>query len=355
MQGVPEPTEAILVADEMKGEGNRRHVRTESFFCWVKQGPGQMARALPLQACNSYTVQRIVDREKEIHMPPTKDEHLKDVAILTRAVENVFRKLIRFLVGRISLVKLQEMIRFIYVEEAERKLNIERPDRNILLTRLAILTGLDTRTLTKVRNSERYRKPLYLEKRFLKAMTPESCVLDIWSSNPKYLDSTGKPRQIAVANENNSFEQLVKEAVSSRGITAQSIMERLIANKAVKFDEDTETIELLEKIQAPFKTGDEWGILEVGFLQTGNLLDTVFYNFQAVRDETKPFYQRGCWTHRLNQENRVKFRNLCREILKESDERARNQMMPYEERVSTDDQMTAGISMFYFEEGMEVS
>jgi hypothetical protein len=288
-------------------------------------------------------------------MPSTKNEQLQDTAILTRAVENVFRKLIRFLVGRISLVKLQEMIRFIYVEEAERKLNRERPDRNIPLTRLAILTGLDTRTLTKVRNSERYRKPLYLEKRFLKAMTPESCVLDVWSSNSKYLDSTGKPRKIAVANENNSFEQLVKEAVSSRGITAQSIMERLIVNKAVKFDEDTETIELLEKIQAPFKTGDEWGILEVGFLQTGNLLDTVFHNFQAVRDGTKPFYQRGCWTHRLNQKNRVKFRNLCREILKESDERARNQMTPYEERVSTDDQMTAGISMFYFEEGMEVS
>jgi len=288
-------------------------------------------------------------------MPSTKNEQLQDVAVLTRAVENVFRKLIRFLVGRISLVKLQEMIRFIYVEEAERKLNRERPDRNIPLTRLAILTGLDKRTLTKVRNSERYRKPLYLEKRFLKAMTPESCVLDVWSSNPKYLDSTGKPRKIAVANKNNSFEQLVKDAVSSRGITAQSIMARLIANKAVKFDEDTETIELLEKIQAPFKTGDEWGILEVGFLQTGNLLDTVFHNFQAVRDGTKPFYQRGCWTHRLNQKNRVKFRNLCREILKESDERARNQMTPYEERVSTDDQMTAGISMFYFEEGMEVS
>ncbi len=288
-------------------------------------------------------------------MPSTKKEHLQDAAILTRAVENVFRKLIRFLVGRISLVKLQEMIRFIYVEEAERKLNRERPDQNIPLTRLAILTGLDTRTLTRVRNSERYRKPLYLEKRFLKDMTPESCVLDVWSSNPKYLHSTGKPRKIAVANENNSFEQLVKEAVSSRGITAQSIMARLIANKAVKFDEDTETIELLEKIQAPFKTGDEWGIIEVGFLQTGNLLDTVFYNFQAVRDEKKPFYQRGCWTHRLNKQNRMKFQNLCREILEESDERARNQMAPYEEKVSTDDQMTAGISMFYFEEGMEVS
>jgi len=321
----------------------------------VKQGPGQKVRALLLQLYYVYTDQRTVGREKENDMPPTKNEHLQDAAILTRAFEHVFRKLIRFLVGKISLVKLQEMIRFIYVEEAERKLNRERPDHTVPLTRMAILTGLDTRTLTKVRNSERYRKPLYLEKRFLKAMTPESCVLDVWSSNPKYLYSTGKPKQIAVANKDNSFEQLVKEAVSSRGITAQSILERLIANKAVKFDEDTQKIELLEKIQAPFKTGDEWGVIEVGFLQTGNLLDTVFHNFQAVRDGKQPFYQRGSWTHRLNKENRVKFQNVLREILKESDERARIQMAPFEEKVSTDEQITAGFSMFYFEEGMAAS
>jgi len=312
-----------------------------------------MARALPLQAHYDYTIQRTVGREKEIQMPLTKDEHLQDAAMLTRAVENVFRKLIRFLVGRMSLVKLQEMIRFIYVEEAECKLNRERPNHNVPLTRLAILTGLDTRTLIKVRNSERYRKPFYLEKRFLKSMTPESCVLDFWCSSSKYLHSTGKPKQIAVANEDNSFDQLVKESVSSRGITAQSILERLIANKAVKFDEDTEKIELLEKIHAPYKTGDQWGALEVGFLHTGNLLDTVFYNFQAVRDERKPFYQRGCWTNRLNKDNRVKFRNVLREILKESDERARDQIIPFEEKRSTDEQITAGISMFYFEEGLE--
>ena len=101
-----------------------------------------MARAWPLQAHSDYTTQRTVGREKEIHMPLTKDEHLQDAAILTRAVENVFRNLIRFLVGRMSLVKLQEMIRFIYVEEAESKLNRERPKHNVTLTRLAILTGI---------------------------------------------------------------------------------------------------------------------------------------------------------------------------------------------------------------------
>jgi hypothetical protein len=47
---------------------------------------------------------------------------LPDVAILTLAVDNVFRKLIRLLIGKISLKKLQEMIQIIFVEETEAKL-----------------------------------------------------------------------------------------------------------------------------------------------------------------------------------------------------------------------------------------
>ena len=57
----------------------------------------------------------------------TKDSG--DVAILTLAVENVFRKLIRLLIGKISLKKLQEMVQVIFVEEAEANLRQERPGR----------------------------------------------------------------------------------------------------------------------------------------------------------------------------------------------------------------------------------
>jgi len=49
-RGAPKPKERILIAGEMIGEGKRRHVRIEFFFGWVKQGPGQMAWALPLSA-----------------------------------------------------------------------------------------------------------------------------------------------------------------------------------------------------------------------------------------------------------------------------------------------------------------
>ena len=70
------------------------------------------------------------------------DARIEEAAVLTKVVENHFRKLIRFLVGRVSLVKLQEMIRFIFIEEIEVKLRREHPEKNVPLTQLALLSDL---------------------------------------------------------------------------------------------------------------------------------------------------------------------------------------------------------------------
>ena len=114
-------------------------------------------------------------------MPAKQNNRSGDAAILTRCGRYVFRKLIRFLVGRMSLVRLQEMIRYIYVEEAERILRAENPGKNVPMTRLALVTGLDTRTLVEVRkrleaDSSQYRQ------QFLSELTPESAIIEAWAS-----------------------------------------------------------------------------------------------------------------------------------------------------------------------------
>lgn len=285
-------------------------------------------------------------------MPSDSEKGLAEAAILTRAIENVFRKLIRFLIGRISLVKLQEMIRFIYVEESERKLKGDQPNKDVALTRLALLTGLDTRTLQKTRNSDGYRKPMYKESRFIKEMTPESCVLDVWISSPKFLDKkSGEPMTLPLDGEDVSFDSLVKEAVSSRGVTTQSLLASLIENNAVGLNKHRDTVELLQKIQAPFRAGNEWGALEVGLLHACSLLETVFHNYEAVRDGRNTFYQRGCWSNRLTIQNKRKCELELKELLKKTDKEARKIISLFEENTSKEDYFTAGLSFFYFEEG----
>jgi hypothetical protein len=283
-------------------------------------------------------------------MPSGIDSRMQDLETFARALENILRKLIRFLVGRISLLKLNEMVRNIYIQEAERQLKLEQPTKSVSLSKLGVLTGIDTRTLTKVRNSEEYWSPLHKTKRFLKEMTPEGCILDMWSSDSRYLDSkTGQPRPLKMSQGKNSFEQLVSEAVSSRGVTAQSLLEKLISNGAVNLIEDSNEVELVEAFFGPFKSGDAISTLEVGLSFVERQMDTVFHNYDAIIQGEEPFYDRIWFTNHLDPKNRSKLQKTLNSVLKKAHEEVREVLSSVEENFSSDDHLVAGVGMYYIE------
>lgn len=276
---------------------------------------------------------------------------LGDVAILTRAVEIVFRKLIRMLIGKISLKKLQEMIQVIFVEEAEAKLKLEAPGKNVPLSTLAVITGFDTRTLTKIKSKESYLRPFHEEKRFLSEITPECSVLDVWESSTKYKDSkSGKPKILAIKGPKTSFESLIGDSNSTRGVTVTSFLQRLEASKSVVVDKANNRVRMIDKRYTPFESDDQTENAKIGMAAVGNLVDTITHNLNAPSQNGKSFYQQGCWTNRLDKDECRKLRGIVKKFLLKTDERARKLMKPFEQDVVSNDQVTAGISMFYFEE-----
>ena len=284
-------------------------------------------------------------------MPSARNEQLQDAAVLTRAVENLFRKLIRFLIGRISLVKLQEMIRYIFVEEAENKLKKENPSKNISLTKLALLSGIDTRTLTKVRNSEGYRQPLYRESKFLREFTPGAAILDFWCSRSPFVEPrSGKPKKLKISGEENSFEALFAGCIKGRGVTANSLLQRLAESGAVEIDQRQETVKLLKPTYLPSSSSDQLGSIQMGFSAIGNMLDTVVHNVESPDTGADRLYQQGAWTYRLSPENREVARQDLRELLADTDAKARKIISQYEDKNTSPEQITSGISLFYFEE-----
>jgi hypothetical protein len=276
---------------------------------------------------------------------------LGDVAILTRAVEIVFRKLIRMLIGKISLKKLQEMIQVIFVEEAEVKLKLEKPGKNVPLSTLAVVTGFDTRTLTKIKGKESYLRPFYEEKRFLSEITPECSVLDVWESSAKYRDSkSGKPKILAIKGKKTSFESLISDSNSTRGVTVTSFLQRLEASKSVVVDKANNRVRMIDKRYTPFESEDQTENAKIGMAAVGNLVDTITHNLNAPSQNGESFYQQGCWTNRLDKNECKKLRGIVKKFLLKTDKRARKLMKPFEQDVVSNDQVTAGISMFYFEE-----
>lgn len=280
-----------------------------------------------------------------------KTADLPDVAILTLAVENVFRKLIRLLLGKISLKKLQEMIQVIFIEEAEASLQRERPGKNVPLATLAVMTGFDTRTLTKIKSKPNYMKPFHEEKRFLSEITPECSVLDVWESNSKYQDAkTGKPGVLPIRGRTPSFESLINDSNPTRGVTAMSFLQRLEASQSVVVDKAGNTVRMIDKRYTPFGSEDQTENAKIGMAAVGNLVDTIAHNLSTTPDSGESFYQRGCWTNRLKKSDAAKLRSIIRKFLSKTDEKARKVIKPFEQETTSNEQITAGISFFYFEE-----
>jgi len=279
-----------------------------------------------------------------------KDD-LGDVAILTLAVESVFRKLIRLLIGKISLKKLQEMIQAIFVEEAEVILKKEKPGKNVALSSLAVVTGIDTRTLTRIKAKESYLKPFHEEKRFLREITPECSVLDVWESSETYRDpKTGKPMILPVSGPKPSFESLISDSNSTRGVTVNSFLQRLEVSKSIVVDKSENTVRMIDKRYTPFGSDAQTETARIGMAAVGNLVETVTHNLVAPSKNGESFYQRGCWTNRMDKNDRKRLRELVKNFLSETDEKARKIIKPFEQSAVGHDQVTAGISLFYFEE-----
>lgn len=287
-------------------------------------------------------------------VPPSTESLHEEAAVLTRAVENVCRRLIRFLVGRMSLISLQEMIRYLFIEEIENKLRQDHPSKAIQLTQIALLSGLDTRMVTKIRNSKNYGRPFYRETNFLKEFAPGASILDVWSSKPPYVDErSGEPRPLAIAGRSPSFESLFEECGKARGVTYKSLLTRLIESGAIMLDEERNEVRLKLTSYLPSDSKDRLGAIEMGFSALGNMVDTVTKNIDALETGGERLYQRGAWTYRLSAGNQSSLRSALRTLLENADFEARRIIENHEDSFSSSDQLTAGVSFFYFEESSQ--
>ncbi len=107
---------------------------------------------------------------------------------------------------------------------------------------------------------------------------------------------------------------------------------------------------MIDKRYTPFESEDQTEIAKIGMAAVGNLVETITHNLNAPSQNRESFYQRGCWTNRLDRSESEKLRKIVKKFLLKTDERARKIMKPFEQDAVGNDQVTAGISMFYFEE-----
>ncbi|GEM_PF-774897 len=275
----------------------------------------------------------------------------QDVAALSSGVESLLRRLIRVLVGHMSLTKLEELVRLVFVEEAERQLQKEFPNKAPPQSQLALLTGLDSRPLSKIRSHPAYRQERGPEASFMRNFTSTTRLLDKWSTDPEYLDpDSGRPRPITVQGDAPSIEHLMKSSGFIRGVTARSIAERLELGGAATWDRKSGTLMLVTEKFLPSTNTDLAGAVEVGFNAIGHLVDTVLTNLERLAEGEPREFQRAYWSNRIAPHRVEAFKSQLIEMMTTFEDDGWKLLTDYEMDIESPSQVTAGFGIYYFED-----
>jgi hypothetical protein len=255
---------------------------------------------------------------------------------ITHYLERVFRKVVRLVIGTVSLPALYDILKVIYVEEAEKKL--EREGSKSTKSAIALMTGLDTRVVTAVlaqKEQDDYQ---------IQNVNPEHALIDMWTSDPFFKDpGTGKPAALPIVGKGRTFQTLVLRAIG-RNITVKTVINRLLASENIKvIQEDVEKVELLSTLYSPI-SDDRAKQTEVGLIEASRVLTAVIHNMRATSETRVP--QQGRWTYRLSAKKYKEFRKRVRKLLENQIKEGESLLEEFEEPTKQPGQLTVGIGWY---------
>ena len=255
---------------------------------------------------------------------------------ITDAVRLVLRRIVRLLVGTVSFPALMEILKAIYIKEAERKL--ERSGSKPTKSALAMLTGLDTRVVSSVQKSQ---FDVSLEPRKICA---ENALLDMWSNDPFFQDDeTGKPAILPVEGRGRTFQGLILRSVG-RNITVKTVIDRLLSSKNIRLHfGGIERVEMLLQFYSPI-SDDLAKMTDIAYLESSRVLSAAIHNMNSDPEFRVP--QQGRWTYRLAQEDYKAFRKEARELLQKQIKEGEVLLEKYEEIHKQPGQLTVGIGWY---------
>ena len=259
-----------------------------------------------------------------------------DAKSITHFLSQVFRKVIRLVIGTVSLPALYDILKTIYVEEAQKKL--ERDGGKPTKSAIALMTGLDTRVVSSLMDESAQGATES------QSVNPENALIDMWTSDPFFLDpETGEPADLPIAGRGKTFQGLVLKSIG-RNITVKTVMDRLLAWGSIRVNHgDIDTVELVSRTYLPL-SDDRIKHTEIGLLEASRILGAVVHNMNSEPETRVP--QQGRWTYRLDPERYKEFRKRARNLLDKQIKEGESLLEEFEEPTKVPGQITVGIGWY---------
>jgi hypothetical protein len=259
-----------------------------------------------------------------------------DAGSITEAVQLVLRRIIRLLVGSVSFPALSDLIRVIYIEEAERKL--VRSGSKPTKSALALMTGLDTRVVSGILNSKSDGTPQPQE------LCAENALLDMWTNDPFFQDpDTNEPAILPIEGRGRTFQGLILKSVG-RNITVKTVLDRLLASGNIQIHSGAiERVEMLSQFFSPISE-DVAKMTDIAYIESSRVLSAAIHNMRSDPELRVP--QQGRWTYRLDPSNYIEFRKEARGLLEKQIKEGEQLLERFEELEKQPGQLTVGIGWY---------
>ncbi len=264
----------------------------------------------------------------------------EEARAIAKILPLILRRMVRLIIGTISFPAVVEMLRSVYVEEAQKKLL--RDGINPTKSALALVSGLDTRVVSNIIKSD-FSLDIEPQK-----MIPETTLLDTWLKDPFFQDPVSqKPALLPIEGRGKTFHGLVLRSIG-RNITVKTVLDKLVTSGNIRvISGNINRVEMLSQFYSPISS-DVANLTDIAFLEASRILSTVIHNINTDPDKRVP--QQGRWTYRLDQNNYDKFRQRTRELLDKQIKEGESLLEEFEEPTQQPGQLTVGIGWYQWGE-----
>lgn len=273
----------------------------------------------------------------------------REVHALSKGLEGVLRRLLGPLIGSVGLHHIEEMVRTVFVEEAEKHLREQYGSRSVPESQLSLVTGVGVPELNAIRKQSQSRNNGENPEANSHLM-PLSRLVDRWTSDPEYFDQdSGESKQLPLLGPSPSIEALMDLAGFDPDVTPQSVLNRLRMSGVVRQVDDL-TVCLEAELIIPNDPEATEGVIEAGYNAIQLLHDTLMNNLEELDEGEARHYQRVFWTPRIPAEHLDRLRGELHALMEDFQTEATEVMMELEMKVESPGQSVAGFGLYYFEE-----
>jgi len=235
---------------------------------------------------------------------PTAGKQRRPDRILL-AAERLARIFVRMFGAFVQISVLVDMVRQAGMDYALEHSQRQRQKSRVTLTELSLITGLDTRTVKKMRE-----RPKTVDSYYLCA---EAAILERWSVEPAYRDpDTGEPADLPIFGADGSFQGLVVR-LAGRGVSTRTVLHRLEAAGNI------ETIDkhFVRLVSAQWRSVDavEERFLDTGSLSMMYLANTIQSNLQYRHDDHLKRFERRAYSVQIAEQDVAKLKGDMQQLL----------------------------------------